>query len=139
VAAKKNNGGCMRIDHRFSGLLLVFGFVAAGAGPSPAQAKGPFDGAWAVTILTESGSCDPAYRYAVVVADGAITSDARESSGVVAISGKVDGRGQVRVNLSRGEQSANGSGMLTTIGGTGTWSGKTSSAVCAGRWEARRN
>ena len=127
----------MRITRGFSLFWLAFALIGGGYGP--AQAKGPFDGAWAVTILTESGSCDPAYRYAVVVADGAITPDARESSGVVAISGKVDGRGQVRVNLSRGEQSANGSGMLTTIGGTGTWSGKSSSAVCAGRWEARRN
>src|SRR6187551_3547713 len=104
----------MRITRGFSVFLLAFALVGGGYGP--AQAKGPFDGTWAVTILTESGSCDPAYRYAVVVADGAIISDARESSGVVAISGKVDGRGQVRVNLSRGEQSANGSGMLTTIG-----------------------
>jgi hypothetical protein len=129
----------MRIDHRFSGLLLAFALVATGAGLGPVQARGPFDGAWAVTILTERGSCDPAYRYAVVVADGTITPDARESSGVVAISGKVDGRGQVRVNLSRGDQSANGSGTLTTAGGAGTWSGKSSSVACTGRWEARRH
>ena len=29
---------------------------------APAGAKTPFDGAWAVTIMTENGACDPAYQ-----------------------------------------------------------------------------
>jgi len=122
-------------------LLLVCG-VALGLslpGTGPATAKTPFDGPWAVTIMTESGTCDPAYRYAVVVADGNVASDARESSGLIAISGKVDDQGHVKVNLSRGEQKANASGKLSPSGGIGTWTGKSSSAICSGRWEAKRN
>lgn len=106
---------------------------------SSSAAKSPFDGAWAVTIMTESGSCDPAYRYAVVVNDGNVTPDSRDSTGLVAVSGKVDGGGNVKVNVSRGEQHANASGKLSPAGGTGTWSGKSSSTSCTGRWEARRN
>ena len=89
--------------------------------------------------MTQSGTCDPAYRYAVSVSNGNIIADARESSGVVAISGKVDGSGQVKVNLSRGEQQANATGKLSANGGAGTWSGKSSSSACSGSWEAKRN
>jgi len=127
----------MRFQSRCIGLFSVVGLVLAGTGLAPA--KTPYDGAWAVTIMTEKGSCDPAFRYAVLVSDGSITYDARENSGLVAISGKVDRQGQVRVNLSRGEQQANGNGKLSENGGAGTWIGKSSAASCAGRWEAKRN
>lgn len=128
----------MRIN---PGLLLVSGVVlaAASAPGAPLAAKGPFDGPWAVTIMTERGECDPAYRYAVVVADGNVVSDARESSGIVAISGKVDEGGNVKVSVTRGEQHANASGKLSPSGGVGTWAGKSSTTTCSGRWEARRN
>ena len=89
----------MRFNSRFSRLFLVLAVAPAGAGLLPAEAKTPFDGPWAVIIMTEIGSCDPAYRYAVTVSDGQIVNDMRESSGVVAVSGKVDGSGQVKVSL----------------------------------------
>jgi hypothetical protein len=118
-------------------LLATLGLILPAT--MAAAAKSPFDGSWAVTIMTESGTCDPAYRYAVVVSDGQVVSDARESTGVVAISGKVDGGGNVKVSVSRGEQQANASGKLSPNGGVGTWAGKSSSTACTGRWEARRN
>jgi hypothetical protein len=128
----------MRIKPRFYvGFYVASGLLLAGI--QSAGAKNPYDGPWAVTILTDSGSCDPAYRYAVMVSDGQVASDARESTGVVAVSGKVEGDGRVKVNLSRGEQQANASGKLSPSGGVGTWAGKSSSAVCSGRWEAKRN
>jgi hypothetical protein len=121
------------------GNLLAFGAVVLAAGHSATQARTPYDGPWAVTIMTEKGTCDPAYRYAVVVADGKVVSDARESTGTVNISGKIDAGGNVSVNVWRGEQHAAGTGKLSDTSGAGTWTGKTSSASCAGRWEARRN
>jgi hypothetical protein len=124
----------------FSAFSLGLGPVLAlGGSATSGWAKTPFDGPWAVTIMTESGTCDPAYRYAVIVADGNVASDARESSGLIAISNKVDEQGHVKVNLSRGEQKANASGKLSPGGGIGTWTGKSSSAVCSGPWEAKRN
>ena len=121
----------------FAVSALAWGLLPAA--PLSAGAKSPYDGPWAVTIMTENGACDAAYRYAVVVSDGQVTSDARESAGVVAISGKVDGGGNVKVSVSRGEQQANASGKLSPNGGVGTWAGKSSSTACSGRWEARRN
>jgi hypothetical protein len=89
--------------------------------------------------VTETGACDAAYRYAVVVAGGKVIPDVRESSGTVAISGKIGADGRVSVNLSRGEQRADGTGMLSKTAGSGRWIGKSSSAACSGRWEAKRN
>ncbi|HET7678803.1 MAG TPA: hypothetical protein VFK79_01550 [Xanthobacteraceae bacterium] len=132
----QSNRRCRRL---FLASSLAGGLILGCAGGIPAKAKTPFDGPWAVVIMTEKGSCDPAYRYAVVVADGNVSYDARESSGLIAISGKVDGRGQVAVNLRRAEQQANASGRLSQNGGTGTWAGTSSTAVCSGRWEAKRN
>ena len=123
---------CFFVAFSLAAGLLLPGALSAGA-------KGPYDGPWAVTIMTENGSCDPAYRYAVMVSDGHVVSDARESVGVVAISGKVEDDGRVKVNLSRGEQQANASGKLSPLGGVGTWAGKSSSVACSGRWEAKRN
>ncbi|MEX1083801.1 MAG: hypothetical protein WEC82_05730 [Xanthobacteraceae bacterium] len=121
---------------------LFYGLCAAvvfAAGPS--LARSGFDGAWSVTILTEKGTCDPAYRYAVLIADGEVTIDPQQSSGVVDISGKVDPRGQVKVSLRRGEQRADGVGKLSGATGTGigTWSGKSATEACSGRWEAARD
>ena len=127
------------------GLFLAFGAIALGASDSAAQtkfaakAKAPFDGAWAVTIMTEKGSCDPAYRYAVLVSDGKVVSDARDSTGTINVSGKIDPEGNVSVAVRRGQQHAEGTGKLSEAGGTGTWSGKSQSSACTGRWEARRN
>jgi hypothetical protein len=138
VNGNQRGASPIQFDSQFR-LSVILGLSLSAGGLVPAEARSPFDGPWAVTIMTENGSCDPAYRYAVVVADGNVTYDARESSGVIAISGKVDAQGQVRVNLSRGEQQANASGKLSANGGTGTWSGKSSSVACSGRWEAKRN
>jgi hypothetical protein len=129
----------MRLNSRPGRLFFTLSIAFAGACLSPVQAKTPYDGPWAVTIMTHSGTCDAAYRYAVSVSDGNIIADARESSGVVAISGKIDGSGQVKVSLGRGEQHASATGKLSANGGTGTWSGKSSSSACSGSWEAKRN
>ena len=127
------------------GVFLVFGALALSAGHSFAQtkmaarAKAPFEGAWAVTIMTEKGSCDPAYRYAVLVSDGKVLSDSRDSTGTINVSGKIDADGNVSVAVRRGQQHAEGTGKLSEAGGTGTWSGKSQTSACTGRWEARRN
>jgi hypothetical protein len=104
-----------------------------------AAAKSAFDGTWAVIITTTSGGCDPTYRYVLHVADGVVSPDAKESSGVIDISGKVDSSGQVKVRVGRGQQHANGTGKLAANAGAGTWTGSSASEACAGRWEAKRS
>jgi hypothetical protein len=118
-------------------LALSAALVVANGGPAPART--PYDGPWAVMIITESGTCDPAYRYAVLISDGKVAYDANESSGLFNIAGRVDARGQVNVSIRRGGQHADGSGRLSDNTGAGTWTGNSSSDACAGRWEAKRN
>ena len=100
-----------------------------------ASAQTRFDGNWSVLVITESGTCDAAYRYGVIVEDGNVHY--RGESGID-VSGTVDPNGRVRVAIGRGDQSAQGTGRLTADGGSGTWSGRSASDRCAGRWQAER-
>ena len=94
-----------------------------------------FDGDWSVVILTNSGSCDPSYRYGVRIYNGNVVNDYGQS---VDVQGHVWPNGAVRVALAAGGQSASGSGRLSTTSGTGTWSGQGSAGYCAGVWQAMR-
>jgi len=94
-----------------------------------------FDGNWTVLVITESGTCDAAYRYGVTVQNGNVRY--RGESGID-VRGSVDDRGRVRVAIGRGEQHAEGTGQLSQDNGSGTWSGNSSASGCRGRWEAER-
>lgn len=100
----------------------------------PAQA-GSFDGNWSVVVITENGTCDRAYRYPVRVVNGELRY---EGEAGISIRGRVDGSGKLSATISRGEQSASGTGRLSRTGGAGTWSGKSKTSACSGRWEAER-
>jgi hypothetical protein len=102
---------------------------------TPARAQAAFDGAWSVLVVTESGTCDRAYRYAVNI-DKGVVRYAGEAG--IQLSGKVSGNGAVTVTVSRGNQVANGTGRMTKASGTGKWSGKSDTQQCAGTWEAER-
>lgn len=115
----------------FSGFLALISITGA-----PAQAVAPsYDGNWSVLVVTERGTCDRAYRYAVRVAHGQVrySGDAQVSLG-----GTVTPEGTVRVSIRRGQQGANGSGRLSEESGAGTWHGVGSNGSCSGRWEAER-
>ena len=114
---------------------VAFLLLAAALGPSPtAIARTPFDGAWSVLIVTDRGTCDRAYRYALRIADGQVYYDDSSFS----VSGGVDGTGRVRVGVSAGGQSANGYGRLSGNYGQGSWTGRSSTSQCSGHWEAER-
>jgi hypothetical protein len=100
----------------------------------PAQARGPYDGTWSVLIVTDSGTCDRAYRYALQIADGKVFYDDPSFN----VSGRVDARGNVTVGVQAGEQSANGYGRLSGDYGDGRWTGHSSTSACSGHWEAQR-
>jgi hypothetical protein len=114
--------------------VLGTAFLALPGSTSEALARGPYDGTWSVLIVTDSGSCDRAYRYALRIADGRVFYDDPSFS----VSGHVDARGNVSVGVSAGGQSANGSGRLTGDYGDGRWSGRSSTSACSGHWEAER-
>ena len=94
----------------------------------------PYDGAWSVLIVTDSGTCDRAYRYALRIADGRVSYDDPSFN----VYGSVNARGQVHVGVSAGGQSANGYGHLSGNYGEGSWSGRSSTSQCSGHWEAER-
>jgi hypothetical protein len=122
-----------------AGLLVMPSWheaAARSARPAPAApaSVAQFDGNWSVSIITDSGSCDRGYRYALRIADGRIYYDNPSFS----VSGQVNARGQVSVTVGAGGQSASGIGRLSRDYGEGTWIGRSASDQCSGHWEAER-
>ena len=104
------------------------------ASPAPISAtKQSFDGTWSVLIVTEKGTCDRAYRYPVRISNGAVGYAGEASFNV---SGSVGPNGAVTVTVSRGNQSARGSGQLSASDGSGHW--VAGSGECSGSWTAER-
>jgi hypothetical protein len=103
--------------------------------PADEARAASFDGHWSVLIVTQKGDCDAAYRYEVRIAGGAVSY---AGTGDFTASGRVNAGGGVNVSIRRGNQSANGSGRLRGNSGAGSWSGKSPTAACSGRWEAER-
>ena len=114
--------------------LVVTGTALLGLSSSAPAASG-FDGDWSVLITTESGSCDPAYRYPVRIQNGAVIY---HGDAAVSVSGSVASNGAVRVSIARGSHRADGIGRLNATAGIGTWTGVSSTSQCHGRWQAER-
>jgi len=109
--------------------------LAAVAAPGAAVAgkAGSYDGIWHVLIITQTGSCDPAYSYPFRVSGSRISS-----AGAGNVSGSVGPGGSVAVRISAGGSVASGSGRLGGSTGAGRWGAKVSSGNCSGRWQATR-
>jgi hypothetical protein len=117
----------------FAGLTALT--LAGSLWSAPAAiARTPFDGKWSVLIVTDAGTCDRAYRYALDIVNGRVTYDDPSFN----VSGRVDGRGRVSVSVSAGGQRATGSGRLSADYGRGRWSGHSATSECSGYWEAER-
>lgn len=102
--------------------------------PVPATARA-FDGAWSVQIITQSGGCDPSYRFPVRIRNGNVVN---EFGDAVSLQGRVASNGAIQVSVSAGGQQANGEGRLSPTAGSGTWRGQGSAGSCAGVWQAAR-
>jgi hypothetical protein len=100
-----------------------------------AYARTIYDGAWSVLIVTMSGSCDPSYRYGLLINDGIVSYD---GIAPITMQGRVTPKGAVRVILQSGGQWADGSGKLTRNRGAGVWRGQGVSSACTGTWLAER-
>ena len=97
-----------------------------------AVAPAAFNGSWSVAINTQSGACDPHYRFAVQIINGNVVYEGRPA-------GRVSPNGAVQVNISSGGQQAAGRGRLSRNSGTGVWRGFGSAGTCAGTWQAGRH
>ena len=94
-------------------------------------APAAFDGDWSVAINTQSGACEPSYRFAVEIIDGHVVYEGQPA-------GRVSPNGGVWVNISSRGQEAAGQGRLSRNHGTGVWRGYGSAGTCAGTWQAER-
>ena len=119
--------------------ILVAAVLAAVAAPDAADAGkagaagGGYDGIWNVLIITQAGSCDPAYSYPFRVSGGRIST-----MGPANVSGSVGRGGAVVVRISAGGRVASGNGRLGGSTGAGRWTARVSSGNCSGRWQATR-
>ena len=117
--------------------LTAFAMLAVSAmpaAPAPITAgKQSLDGTWSVLIVTEKGTCDRAYRYPVRISNGSVGYAGEASFNV---SGSVGANGAVTVTVSKGSQSAKGTGQLSANGGSGRWTA--GSGECSGSWTAER-
>lgn len=108
---------------------------AAKARKQVGQASGAYDGLWSVLIITEKGTCDRGYRYAVRIKGGRV-GHADPASSSFRISGNVSGGGATRVTVARGNQSASGTGRMSRNSGSGRW--QSAKRECSGTWQAER-
>jgi hypothetical protein len=93
----------------------------------PAFAQTDYDGAWNVTVITRTGSCQPTTSYPLVVTDGNV-------SGAADLSGSVGRNGMVRASLG----GAHANGQLSGNAGSGRWNSASAGMPCSGRWTATR-
>jgi hypothetical protein len=120
--------------------LATAALLSAPAAPAhtvlahPAPAHTPFDGKWSVLIVTDAGTCDRAYRYALNINKGRVSYDDPSFS----VSGHVDRRGNVSVSVSAGDDRASGTGQLSGDYGSGDWTGRSAVSACSGHWQAER-
>jgi len=113
-------------------LLIAFAVVAGAS--RPASARTAYDGVWSVVVAAETGTCSGAYRYPVAIVNGYVRHvDPGDAS--FNIDGRVGSGGRISVQVSRGDQRANGVGRLSRFTGGGTWR---SLNGCAGHWDATR-
>ena len=114
--------------------LAILAMSSVPAAPAPISAgKASYDGTWSVLIVTQQGKCDRAYRYPVRISNGLVGYAGEASFNV---SGTVGANGAVIVTVSRGSQSAKGTGRMSETDGSGTW--VAGSGDCSGTWTAER-
>ena len=118
-----------------SALALAIPLTFAAAAAAPQRALASYDGLWSVLSITDKGTCDRGYRYAIRIKGGSV-HHADPSSSSFRINGRVAGGGAIRVSVARGNQSANGTGRISRNSGAGTW--RSSAGECSGSWQAER-
>lgn len=114
--------------------LALLAALAATAVPSTADARiGGYDGVWNVTFATTHGNCSSGYSVPFTVTGGRVSS-----AGGGRVSGRVNRRGAVAVQVSVGASRASGGGRLGGAAGGGFWRGIISGDRCSGTWLATR-
>jgi hypothetical protein len=111
--------------NRIGTVALATLFAGAAA---PALAQSPYDGLWQVTIVTNSGTCEPTASSTLTVTDGKISGPGAN------VSGNIGREGFVKVSIN----GAYANGQLNGNSGSGKWNGASAGIPCSGRWQASR-
>jgi hypothetical protein len=101
-----------------------------------AQARGPYDGSWTVSVSGRSGSCagvNTSYNLQIV------NNVVRYYGGDAQVSGRVGRGGGVVVRVVSSQGNGVGSGRLHGGSGGGSFRGHVQGGPCAGSWSARRS
>ena len=117
--------------------LTTIAVAAAGAlaFADAAQARGPYDGSWTVSVSGRSGSCaGVATSYSLQIINGNV----RYYGGDARVSGRVSPGGAVFVRVASAQGNAAGSGRLRGNTGSGTFRGYAQGGPCAGIWVSQR-
>ncbi len=80
---------------------------------SPGQAQ-QFSGRWSVQAITEEGTCNRAYRYPILIQDGAV----RHGLTGPAVSGRVQANGEIQGSIQRDTTRADVIGRLSERSGS---------------------
>lgn len=131
----------MRVPVRGSAafpLACLAAFLTAPLVPAPAEAatSARFDGSWGIEVQTREGTCDPLYRYYVVIDEGAVRVRSMSGQTAAAPSGQVRSSGQIDTVLGSAQDPVQVRGRLASATGEGTWSAP--SRGCAGSWTASK-
>jgi hypothetical protein len=113
-------------------LIATIAALAASAALGAPRRPASYDGRWSVEVITDLGTCDRVYRWALGI-QGARVVDVGE---VARPSGGVSSSGGVNLRFVRNNDYASATGQLSGDFGSGSWTSPT--LACSGRWRAER-
>jgi hypothetical protein len=123
----------MRMTKRLvAALCLGFAFT----GGALAGASQNHDGTWSVRLVTDSGSCDSSYNYAITIENGAVHYQPKPGEAPTTVSGQIRPDGIVALGFYRSIAKADAYGRLNGRSGAGTW--QLAMLGCSGRWTAQK-
>jgi hypothetical protein len=119
---------------RWLPVLAVLAAVAAPGTAGAAGRAGAYDGTWTTVFATTRGNCSSGYSVPFLVTGSRVSS-----AGGGRVSGSVNRRGAVAVQVSVGASRASGGGRLAGNSGAGSWRGIITGDRCSGTWQATRS
>lgn len=110
-------------------LALALALASAASIPAFAGSAGKYDGAWSLSVITDTGTCD-GYKWTVVVANNRLL---RIEEMPISASGSINAKGQARFEVA---STVSADGQMEERTGAGRWDAP--SKACSGRWLAAR-
>jgi hypothetical protein len=114
-------------------MLVAASAFAATVASTASIAGEPHDGVWSVSLITQSGECDPSLASQIQIRDGRIN----ENLLFARIVGNVNGNGAVSLQVVRGGHALSARGKVNGMRASGSWTAP--SKNCMGSWTAEKS